>query len=564
MDRRIIWAIAAMILIAIVPSFFLKRPARPPVVQTSQPQSPADSAIRPSDTSSRISAAPVETAGEIRAGDSSAVGDTVRITSPLYEYDISTVGGRLAAITLPTYASMAALDRGKPVEILHPSSDLLGLSILSGQDTLHLDRWVFAPSVPSLNVTGPSTLTLTGSRGGVSVTLTYSFRPDAYQVGIQGQINGLGPNGGVLLVGMGPGIRNVEADSIDNYRSLGLVTENNGASATLFRKLSPGTTTTLAGPFNWVAIKAKYFVTAIFALDSTAPRITGVTATPPVTAAKSPTQATVKLSLPLGGDGRFRYTLYAGPMEYKRLTGVGHNFDDVNPYGWPGLRTVIRPVAVVVRSLLVWMHEHLHLAYGVVLICFGIMIRLILWPLNQKAMRSSMAMQGIQPQLKEIQEKYKNEPQKLQQEMFKIYKENGVNPFGGCWPLLIPMPVLFSLFFVLGNTIELRGVPFLWLPDLSRADPYYVVPVLMGLSMFVLSKVGSRGMPPNPQTKIMLYVMPIMMTVLFISFASGLNLYYAVQNTASIPQQWLLARERLRRNPQPPPAPPKIQVKSKK
>src|SRR6185295_18930443 len=111
-----------------------------------------------------------------------------------------------------------------------------------------------------------------------------------------------------------------------------------------------------------------------------------------------------------------------------------------NPYGWPGLRTVIRPVAVAVRSLLLWMHDHLHLAYGVVLICFGIMIRLILWPLNQQAMRSSMAMQAIQPMLKEIQEKYKNEPQKLQQEMFKIYKEHGVNPFGGCWPLLIPMP----------------------------------------------------------------------------------------------------------------------------
>jgi YidC/Oxa1 family membrane protein insertase len=126
------------------------------------------------------------------------------------------------------------------------------------------------------------------------------------------------------------------------------------------------------------------------------------------------------------------------------------------------------------------------------------------------------------------------------------------------------MPVLFALFFVLGNTIELRGVSFLWLPDLSRADPFYIVPVLMGLSMFVLSKVGSRGMPPNPQTKVMLYVMPIMMTVLFISFASGLNLYYAVQNTASIPQQWLLARERMRRNPQPPPAPPKPALKARK
>lgn len=558
MDRRVIWAIVAMMIIAIVPSFFLKRPARPPVATSvTQPQTQVDTSAPAPPVQLRVEPG-AETA------DTSSVGDTVRVTSSIYQYDIATVGGRMAGITLPRYKSMAPQDYGRPVQIMHAGSDLLGLAVLAGRDTLHLDRWVFTPSASALTVSGPTTLTLTGSRNGITVSLSYTFRPDDYQVGIQGQITGLGPNGGVLLVGMGPGIRNVEADSIDNQRSLGLVTASNGASATPFRKLSAGKTTALAGPFSWVAIKSKYFVTAIFAMDTTLPRITGVTATPPVTASKSPTLADVKLSLPLGADGRFKYDLYAGPMEYKRLSGIGHDFDDVNPYGWPGLRTVIRPVAVAVRWLLVWMHDHLNLAYGVVLICFGVMIRLILWPLNQKAMRSSMAMQAIQPQLKEIQDKYKNEPQKLQQEMFKIYKENGVNPFGGCWPLLIPMPVLFALFFVLGNTIELRGESFLWLPDLSRADPYYIVPVLMGLSMFVLSKVGSRGMPPNPQTKIMLYVMPVMMTVLFISFASGLNLYYAVQNTASIPQQWLLARERMRRNPQPPPAPPKPTPKARK
>lgn len=553
MDRRVIWAIVAMMIIAIVPSFFLKRPARPPVAPSvTQPPSQADTGVRANPILPETGLAPGGA-----PPDTGVVGDTVRVTSPIYEYDIATLGGRMAAITLPKYKSMAAQDSGRPAQILHPSSELLGLAVLAGRDTLHLDRWVFTPSATALSVNQPTTLTLTGSRNGILVSLVYTFKPDDFRIGIRGQVTGLGPNGGVLLVGMGPGIRNVEADSLDNQRSLGLVTESNGATATPFSKLTPGQTTTLAGPFDWVAIKSKYFVTAIFALDSTLPRITGVTAAAPVTASKRPTRADVMLSLPLGGDGRFGYDLYAGPMEYKRLSQIGHDFDDVNPYGWPGLRTVIRPVAVAVRWLLVWMHDHLNLAYGVVLICFGIMIRLILWPLNQKAMRSSMAMQAIQPHLKEIQEKYKNEPQKLQQEMFKMYKEHGVNPFGGCWPLLIPMPVLFALFFVLGNTIELRGVSFLWLPDLSRADPYYIVPVLMGLSMFVLSKVGSRGMPPNPQTKVMLYVMPIMMTVLFISFASGLNLYYAVQNTASIPQQWLLARERMRRNPLPPPAPPK-------
>jgi len=113
--------------------------------------------------------------------------------------------------------------------------------------------------------------------------------------------------------------------------------------------------------------------------------------------------------------------------------------------------------------------------------------------------------------------------------------------------MLLPMPVLFALFFVFQNTIELRGASFMWLPDLSRPDPLYVIPVIMGLSMYGLSKVGQIGMEPNPQMKMMLYIMPVMMTFLFLNFASGLNLYYAVSNLASIPQQWMLARERVKR-----------------
>jgi len=158
-----------------------------------------------------------------------------------------------------------------------------------------------------------------------------------------------------------------------------------------------------------------------------------------------------------------------------------------------------------------------------------------------------MQLQAVQPLMKEIQEKHKNDPQKVQQEMFKLYKEHGVNPLGGCWPMLLPMPVLFALFFVFQNTIELRGASFLWLPDLSRPDPLYIIPVIMGLSMWGLTKVGQVGMEPNPQMKMMLYIMPVMMTFLFLKFAAGLNLYYAVSNLASIPQQWMLARERQKR-----------------
>jgi YidC/Oxa1 family membrane protein insertase len=119
----------------------------------------------------------------------------------------------------------------------------------------------------------------------------------------------------------------------------------------------------------------------------------------------------------------------------------------------------------------------------------------------------------------------------------------------GCLPMLLPMPVLFALYFVFQNTIEFRGVSFLWLPDISLRDPYFITPILMGVSMFVMSWVGMRNSPPNPQAKMMMYMMPVMLTVLFFNFASGLNLYYAVQNIAAIPQQWLLAHERAKAPP---------------
>jgi YidC/Oxa1 family membrane protein insertase len=110
--------------------------------------------------------------------------------------------------------------------------------------------------------------------------------------------------------------------------------------------------------------------------------------------------------------------------------------------------------------------------------------------------------------------------------------------------MLLPMPILFALFFVFQNTIEFRGVSFMWLPDISLKDPLYILPLVMGASMYVLSWMGMRNAPPNPQAKMMAYIMPAMMTFFLISFASGLNLYYTIQNIAALPQQWLIANER--------------------
>jgi YidC/Oxa1 family membrane protein insertase len=559
MDRRTIWAILLMMAIAIAPAIFLKRPApsgaagrrdsgaaavsRDSSVQPAAAhRALAESTSVPARDSVRIAPPANRTPPPSTAGE-----DTIHVTSSLYSYGISRRGARLVEATLPQYRSMAPGDRGRPVQILPPASRLLGLTLVLGRDSIPLNDLEFSASAESLVVSGPTSLRLRASSNGVGVDLTYTFHPDNYQIGISGNVTGVGPNGGLLLVGMGPTLANTEADSNENHRALALVTKHDETERVDFAGLRPGEPKTVSGPLEWSAVKSKYFVTSILAFDSTGGGISGVTATAAPPTGRRPTQADVKVSLPLPASGKFSYTVYAGPMEYDRLSRIGHGFNDVNPYGWPGFRTVIRPLAAGVRWLLVWMHEHLHLAYGLVLIFFGILVRTLLWPLNQKAMRANMQLQAVQPLMKEIQEKYKNDPQKVQQEMFKLYKEHGVNPLGGCWPMLLPMPVLFALFFVFQNTIELRGASFLWLPDLSRPDPLYIIPVVMGLSMFGLSKVGQIGMEPNPQAKMMLYIMPVMMTFLFLNFASGLNLYYAVSNLASIPQQWLLARERRKR-----------------
>src|SRR3954467_4777702 len=197
--------------------------------------------------------------------------------------------------------------------------------------------------------------------------------------------------------------------------------------------------------------------------------------------------------------------------------------------------------------VLLWIKHTTHLNYGWVLVLFGVIIRLALWPLNQGAMRTSLKMQRLQPELQALQKKYSDDPRKQQEAIMKVYKDHGMSPLSplmGCLPMLLPMPILFALYFVFQNTIEFRGVSFLWLPDISLRDPYYITPIVMGASMFLLSWIGMRSAPPNPKTKMMSYMMPVMFTVMFLNFAAGLNLYYLVQNIAALPQQWILTRER--------------------
>ena len=559
MERRVLLAFILMLIVLILPSILFppkpdRRTGGRAVGDTTPRSDTAPAAPAPPEsvaaTASLQSGCPAVRPSRVAAAE------TVWVISPRVRFGFSTAGAQLLSAELLDYKSFAPGDSGKPVQLVPPGRPLLAHCLVLGADTISLADWRFTPSVAALRVQRDSTpLTFTAERGGARVTLAYQFSPDEYHFQVRAHVTGLGPAGAVLLVGLGDGLRSVEADTMDDFRHFAVVTKAAKTQSTAFQSLKPGVVKLLDGPFEWAGIKSKYFLTAALALEENQPRFGGgIAVGGPITVTTSSlfsgragvaTRTTLALTLPVPPSGEFRYELYAGPLEYRRLARLGHDLDDANPYG--GIfRPIIQPVSILVVNILIWMHDRLSLAYGWVLVIFGILVRALLWPLNQKAMESSIRMQAVAPLLKETQERYKNDPERLQRETMRLYKEHNVNPLGGCLPMLIPMPVLFALFFVFANTIEFRGAPFLWLPDLSRADPYFIIPVVMGLSMFVLSKVGQIGVPPNPQTKTMLYFMPVFMTLLLLRFASGLNLYYAVSNIFSIPQQYLIARRRLR------------------
>jgi len=559
MDRRLLLAIGLMLIIAVLPSILFPPDrsvtsregfgpgdsAQVTAVDTAVAGATAQPVARP--TTPPVAVDPVPESQVTEPGSVVRVvpPDSVVVDSDLYRYVFSTVGVRLIAATLKSYESFGPGESGL-AQLIPEDSRFFEYALVIGNDTVSLADWSFEPSRSELTVSASgANLEWVARRGAVSVTLSQTFSADQYWFDVVGQFSGVGIDAGLVLVSLGPRLRLVEADSVWDFRNYAVVTKGRSVERTKFNKLDQGVRTELAGPFDWVAMKSRYFVSAVMTVDEGQPRIGGAVAVGGIKVDRYEKEADLTLSLPAPG-GQFSYSVYFGPQELQHLTQVGHDLKDLNPYGW-FLRPIIQPIANVVGRILVWMHRNLNLAYGWVLILFGIAVRIILWPLNQKAMHSSTAMQAIQPEIKAVQERYKQDPQRLQQEMMKLYKEHGVNPLGGCIPMLIPMPVLFALFFVFRETIEFRGVPFLWIPDLSRADPLYIIPIVMGLSMFVVSKLGQRGVPPNPQTKMMVYFMPVMLTVLFFKFAAGLNLYYAVSNIASIPQQWMISEKRLKR-----------------
>ena len=396
-----------------------------------------------------------------------------------------------------------------------------------------------------MGANGETAVTFRGIANGIGIAINYNIAPQRYVMRVSGRVDS-SPAQAFLLIDMPSSLPVTEADTLGDLRnrSYSFKPMRSNARGIPFGKLDPGEKRLEAEPLTWAAVRNKYFVIGLIGLEGHAFDEMTITGGPRTSKIATTASASLVKAVP---NGTFAFDLYAGPQQATQLLSLGRDFDHVNPYGWSFLQPVVNPIAALCIKLLLWLHDHLKLSYGWVLVIFGVFIRVALWPLNQSAMRSSLKMQEIQPKLADVQKKYRDKPEKQREEMMRVYREAGASPFtalSGCLPMLIPMPVLFALFFVFQNTIEFRGVPFLWLADISIKDPFYILPVLMGISMYLLSWIGLKNAPPNPQAKMMSYMFPVMMTFVLANMASGLNLYYTAQNLAALPQQWMLARER--------------------
>jgi YidC/Oxa1 family membrane protein insertase len=474
--------------------------------------------------------------------------ETTVVDTRLATYAFSSRGAAPVSVVLDSYPSRRPTARGAAAELVRPNSPLVGYRFAVGADTIDLDRTPLSLQ-RSTTPTGAPVITYAGSQAGHDVRLTYTFVPDSFLVRVSAAVSGA-PSKSALLLDLPRGLESNEADTLDDIHHLGVSfrTSRGDVSSVGFAKLDTGEVRIEEGPLDWVAMRDKYFLVAFRAPQQQPFAALRLVGEPRTGKAARDIDATVAMPLQ---NGAAAFELYTGPQDFARLQRMGNDLDQVNPYGgW--IHGAVQPFVAIVMRALLWMKHTTNLSYGWVLVLFGVLIRLALWPLNQRAMRTSIAMQRLQPELQAIQKKYKEDPRRQQEVIMKVYKEHGMSPLSplmGCLPMLLPMPVLYALYFVFQNTIEFRGVPFLWLPDLSMRDPYYITPLLMGLSMYVMSWIGMKAAPPNPQAKMMSYMMPVMLTVLFLNLASGLNLYYAVQNIAALPQQWLLARERQKTAP---------------
>ena len=307
------------------------------------------------------------------------------------------------------------------------------------------------------------------------------------------------------------------------------------------------------GRVDWIAVRNKYFAAIIIPKEPSV--INGAYLEGNSEARPNEGVAefyNIRLSLPFKNTDyeKQSFKLYLGPVDYNTLKGLGNNLEALVDFGsFFGLKFIVRPIAeFVLLPLFNFLHNFIP-NYGFVIVVFSIIIKIVVYPLTKQSYQSMKKMSLLQPKIAEIKEKYKDDQQKTSTETMKLYKTYGINPAGGCLPMLLQMPIFVALWGMFRTAIELRQQPFiLWIKDLSQPDIIYDLgfklpmfgiqeisglAILMGVTTFIQQKMTMK----DPKQQAMVYVMPVFLTILFMTFPSGLNLYYFLFNLLSIAQQ---------------------------
>ena len=544
MEKRLLLAFVLSLAVFIGWGAFLAKFQPPPKKQTNTAKSLEQPEIPPQNQSSAPSAplassAYTPPATVLQTSPTSGVFATpfpgnekeVQVEAGSIHYVFSNKGGVLKHIYLPRFKN----DDGDTIDLIDNPGNLTPALSLKSDDkkiTSILQNAFYEASISSIvldesNPEGVLTFTLK-HESGLEVFREYRFHQNDYAVEMKTRISTsqLARKNLQYSIVLGPDMGGKISSQTDYIVFSGATVFNNNE-----RIEHPpeelNSTAYHRGDLKWVAFQNKYFGSALIPLQGSKAGIVF----------KEKDQVFVGLEYEsVQSAATASHLFYAGTKELEILENKGNHLVRMIDYGWFGNK-----FAFLVKPLLKVLAYFYGLTqnYGWSIIFLTIIIKLLFFPLTHKSFKSMKGMQKIQPYVKVVQERNKDDRQKMNEELLELYKKHKVNPVGGCLPMLLQIPVFIALYHALFFSIELRGAPFIgWITDLSVQDPYYVTPVMMGITMFLQQKMTPSVGDPMQQ-KIMMFL-PIVFTFLFISFPAGLVIYWTVNNILTISQQYYI------------------------
>jgi len=516
-----------------------EREHRPPPQAQSAPQSqgvpvPAAPAAPGQPQTAAKPAAPA-----VPVAETPARGETVRVTTDLVVAEIDTLGATLKRLELLRHKDTE--DDKKNLDLLRPDHHYEAQSGIAGEGgPNHRTLWRLLPGERSL-AQGADHVEVrfaAPGRDGLEVQKVYTFRRDSYVVDVALELKNTRAqpastyayfqltHDGRPLTDSNTLARSFGAQS---YTGFALYSKEKA-----FEKIPPGDLDktkehTARTDNGWLAFVQHYFVSAWLPHDGTRDYVMEKRQDGSYAG-----RVLIPVQVAAGGTASVTVPLYSGPQEKRRLEAAAPGLDLVVDYGW----------LTVIAWPLFWLLEKFHALsgnWGVAIILLTVTIKIIFFPLSAASYKSMAKMKLVTPRLQKIRETYGDDRQKQNQAMMDLYKTEKINPLGGCFPILVQIPVFIALYWVLLAAIELRHAPFmLWIHDLSALDPYYVLPILMTATMVLQTRMNP--VPPDPvQAKVMQF-MPFVFSIFFFFFPAGLVLYWLVNNILSIAQQWQIQR----------------------